>query len=244
MAFAPASPCGAVAATKKELVMSRSVVAILGVLIGLGALVGCAAPSEDDAGSAAGAAKQGAAPSTIAASAPITAANFETHPSILAVQNIIDEIGRGVAGDKFDEKSANDVCKGFAGESSRQIFTQAGKPRLLRVEGGQEDSVTSEVYYYDASGILRFVASNDSGALGCMLGEGRQYYDADGKLLIAVSRRGNGEMPEGSDMCTGARAALAAAAWEKDSNPTIALPHAKDKPLDAYDLSVTPAACY
>lgn len=222
--------------------MSRLVVAVLGALVGLGSLVGCAAPSEDEAGSVSGASKQGAAPT--AAPGPITAENFETHPSILSVQSIVDEIGRGVAGDRFEEKSVTDLCKGSGGEYSRQVFTQGGKVRLLRVEGGMEDSVNSEVYYYDASGTLRFVASNDSGGLGCMLGEGRQYFGADGALLIAVNRRGSGELPEGSDMCIGARESLAAAKWETAPIATLALGNAKDKPLDAFDVKVTPPACY
>lgn len=146
------------------------------VLVALAA-VGCGAPggSEDVR----------AAQGEINQSAPITLANWLTHPKIVAVRDIVDEIDAS----PYASESKTGLCADAGrGETERTKLTDdKGVIRELVLAFGSEDSTAIESHYYDATGKLRFIFTTQNDVHGNS-DELRTYFDASGARIWDVRR--------------------------------------------------------
>lgn len=96
---------------------------------------------------------------------PITSANWHSHPRILEVRAIYDEIQRSIRLGEMkkieriiDEESSQDCLEKFIYDSFRMMYTdRRGVVRRYEYTGGSDDSMLSREFYYDSQGHLRFV---------------------------------------------------------------------------------------
>ncbi len=116
--------------------------------------------------------------------APLTLANWISHPKIVAVRNEVEATNK--AGYKSESKT---LCKDSGiGESERTKLTDpSGKIRELVLAGGSEDSAATTHYYYDANGKLRFVFTTVNDVHGNQT-EYRTYFDSAGEQFWSVTR--------------------------------------------------------
>ena len=140
--------------------------------------VGCAATSDDHAEVASG---------EVNAAAPITLQNWLTHPKIVAVRDVVNEIDSAPE-NKFESESQT-LCEDSGhGEMERTKLTDAsGVIRELVLSYGSEDSAQIESHYYDARGKLRFVFTTRNDVHGNST-ELRTYFDESGNRIWEVSR--------------------------------------------------------
>ena len=75
--------------------------------------------------------------------------------------------------------------------------------------------------------------------LGCVMVQYRRYFDANGKELISVERRADGQLKEGSDFCPGVAEKLAATKDSLLQQP----PPAADLMSNPERAYATPAVC-
>ncbi|MBX3229046.1 MAG: hypothetical protein KIT84_01810 [Labilithrix sp.] len=184
------------------------------VALGL-ALAACAGSSSD-------ADNAGVSVGEVNADAEITMANWISHPKIVEVRRIVEEID--VASFATVTK---ELCEGSThGELERTKLTDAhGVVRELVIGSGSEDSAQTDSYYYDAAGTLRFAFLTHADVHGNQ-SELRVYNDAAGHRIWEVSR----------------------AIWIGDEDPTTEITNAPFEPtsdtvvLDA--LATTPAAWF
>lgn len=118
------------------------------------------------------------------ASAPITLANWISHPKIVEVRRVVEEIDAA----KFAAES-KEMCQDAGhGEVERTKLTDAHLTiRELVVAFGSEDSAMTDSYYYDAAGTLRFAFRTRNDVHGNQ-NETRVYFDAQGKSIWEIGR--------------------------------------------------------
>lgn len=140
------------------------------------AVTGCAAASSDDVGEAATEVKAGR----------VTLANWETHPKIVAVRDLVNEID---ATKKYEAESKTDLCaESGHGEMERtKVTDQHGVIRELVLSFGSEDSTEIASHYYDAKGRLRFVFTTRNDVHG-NADELQTYFDETGERVWDVRR--------------------------------------------------------
>lgn len=152
----------------------RSVFFALPLLVA-SALTGCAANTDGDTASAS---------DEVVADAPITLANFLTHPKIKAIRAQVTEI-EGLA----LTKATNPGCDGY-----NEKFTDAGgKIRKLVTVGGEGGFEGSSTVYYSAAGAPIFMFNREADLTGAkpQLRETRVYFGAT-DILWQVVRTGEG----------------------------------------------------
>lgn len=202
---------------------------------------GCSGSEGSDSGSSEGAAYANPSP-TAAPSAsvpapadtPITVQNYMSHPKIAEIRKLVQATDAKITagGVKKDEKVECD------GTETTDKFTENGKVLKIYSEGGIE-GIVRDSYYYDDTGKLRFEFLDSVGELGCVMVQYRRYFDANGKELISVERRADGQLKEGSDFCPGVAEKLAATKDSLLQQP----PPAADLMSNPERAYATPAVC-
>jgi hypothetical protein len=137
--------------------------------------VACAADA-DDASSA-----PSTEESNVNSAAPITMANWVSHPSIKAIRTEVS----GIDGSQL-AKAENPGCDG----GNTKFTDGEGRIRKLVEVGGEGGFEGTTTAYYDASGKLRFILDQETDHTGASprTTEKRIYFGADGKVLWQVVR--------------------------------------------------------
>lgn len=92
-----------------------------------------------------------------AADAPITMKNWSSHPSVVSIRKIFNDVEDGIK-KKIFTKSLDSTRE--EGEPARTYTKYSGSDKLIRklvMETGSEDSSATVSHYYDDKGVLRFV---------------------------------------------------------------------------------------
>ena len=110
-----------------------------------------------------------------AAESPITEKNWRSHPAIVEIRGIFNEIEDAVKTKHLIEKTVNEP----AGTS---FIDGAAEIRKFVSEGGGEDSAYTVSQYFDKKGTLRFIFVT-AGAVNGAAAEYRIYFDAAGKKI-------------------------------------------------------------
>jgi hypothetical protein len=141
------------------------------------AAIGCAGSSSSE--------DVAAAQGEVSAQKPITLGNWLTHPKIVAVRDIVNEIDAS----KYASESKTGLCADSGhGESERtKVTDDKGVIRELVLAFGSEDSATIESHYYDAKGKLRFIFTTHNDVHGNSE-ELRTYFDETGARIWDVRR--------------------------------------------------------
>ena len=153
-------------------------------LVVAAALTGCASdPAGEDTADATGAA-------STSASAPITIANYVSHPKIKAVRDQVAAIEASRL-----TKATNPGCDG-----SNDKYTDAsGKIRKLVTSGGEGGFEGRTTIYYNEGGIAIFVFNQEADWTGektdgatdkAFVKETRAYYTTQGGFLFQAMREG------------------------------------------------------
>ncbi len=164
--------------------MLRTILIALPLVVAA-ALTGCASdPVGEDSADVTGAA-------TVSASAPITLANYVSHPRIKAIR---DQVA-AVDGLRLT-KATNPGCDG----SNDKLTDASGKIRKLVMTGGEGGFEGTTTVWYSETGKALFAFSKEADLTGEQTGdtktarltEFRVYFDADGKTLFQAVREGSG----------------------------------------------------
>ncbi len=128
------------------------------------------------------------------AAEPVTAQNWEQHPQIVEIRAIYREVQHAIKAGKLVKKVREFDCSKLPEADSvhqqdyyeggvRILYTaRDGTPRFYYREGGSEDSLVREEYYYDTAGRLRFTFVRGGAENGTHM-ETRVYYSAAGQKL-------------------------------------------------------------
>jgi hypothetical protein len=113
---------------------------------------------------------------------PVTKKNWKTHPKIVEVRRLYEELQAQRA--KQGVLKAQSTTFGCPGEpyggGDRKVYRDAqGRVRILEDATGSEDSAMQLYHYYDTDGRLRFVLAK-VGAVNGSQGEYRLYFDGAG----------------------------------------------------------------
>jgi hypothetical protein len=122
--------------------------------------------------------------------AAITIENWLTHPKIVAVRDVVNEIDAASENDlKTESKAAKELCEESGhGEMERTKLTDpSGVIRELVLGYGSEDSAQTESHYYDKAGKLRFVFTTKNDVHGNS-SEMRTYFDESGARIWDIYR--------------------------------------------------------
>lgn len=145
------------------------------------ALAACAGPSEGDV--------TADSVGEINADAPITLKNWLTHPNIVAVRDVVNEVDAA----KFVPETKELCADAGHGEFERSKSTDAHLTiRELTLGFGSEDSALTDSYYYDAAGTLRFAFRTHNDVHGNQR-EYRVYFNAQGERIWEVARFAHSE---------------------------------------------------
>lgn len=141
----------------------------------LATLAACTEPEADRAEVAA---------AEVNAEAEITMANWITHPKIVEVRRLVEET---------DAATYTPVTATFCAASTRGEFERTklvdtrGVVRELVIGSGSEGGASTDSYYYDAAGTLRFAFLTHNDVHGNQ-SETRVYNDASGRRIWEVAR--------------------------------------------------------
>jgi hypothetical protein len=135
--------------------------------------IACAAPADDQA--------PVSDESNVNSAAPITMANWVSHPSIKAIRTEVS----GIDGSQLT-KAENPGCDG----GNTKYTDGEGRIRKLVEVGGEGGFEGTTTAYYDAAGKLRFILDQETDHTGAspVSTEKRIYFAADGKVLWQVVR--------------------------------------------------------
>lgn len=113
----------------------------------------------------------------------ITRANWQQHPKIRAIRNIVQMVKAGMMRKSFVvRKRTFEYCEPYA-DVERVLATDArGRARFYQTDAGSDDSALKTEHYYDEAGQLRFVFITGGAANGAKL-EHRIYFDEAGKRI-------------------------------------------------------------
>ena len=150
----------------------------------------------------------------------ITLGNWMTHPKIVAVRNIVDDVD---SSKKYVSESKTGLCANSGhGETERtKVIDEVGAIHELVLAFGSEDSTTIESHYYDAKGKLRFIFITHDDVHGNS-DELRTYFDETGARIWDVRRHAFSQTSN-PDL---ERAPFEAVATENESplDPTVLTP--------------------
>jgi hypothetical protein len=118
-----------------------------------------------------------------AASQELTKANWQQHPKIKAVREIVRTVDADVAKGIYKvSKRKFDYCEPYADTMRAMAVDSEGRVGRYEKEAGSEDSSLAWKHYYDTVGHLRFVFITGGAANGSQL-EHRIYFDEEGKRI-------------------------------------------------------------
>lgn len=161
----------------------KRLVALVALVIAL-PLAACAAPSAGDANDDSPASSEDA----VTEREPIKLTNWVSHPKIVQVRKVVQEIDAARAARRFKSARKENLCPDGIGEDYRvQVKDRSGKVRMLELASGSDDSYGTRTLYFDAKGKLRFVfdASSD---VHQNAREQRIYFGDDGAPIWEVVR--------------------------------------------------------
>jgi len=112
---------------------------------------------------------------------PISEGNWKTHPSIVEIRNIYQEVQTGIKEGNFKVSKRTFEDCGVAIDTFRQIAKNAqGEVRMFSRKNHSESSECVYEYYYDETAQLRFVLLQCTGEQAATV---RTYWSPNGKLL-------------------------------------------------------------
>lgn len=110
-------------------------------------------------------------------SAPITQNNWQRHPQIKAVRQVVESVNAGIRKSIFKSaKRVFEYCEPYEDTLRKIAVDSIGVVRRYEKQGGSEDSSLTWEHYYDSAGRLRFVFISGGAANGARL-EHRIYFD-------------------------------------------------------------------
>jgi len=113
----------------------------------------------------------------------VTQANWQRHPKIKAVRNVVQSVNRGLRKSAFKtSKREFDYCEPYEDTLRKIAVDSKGVVRRYEKQGGSEDSSLTLEHYYDDSGRLRFVFISGGAVNGASL-EHRIYFDESGQRI-------------------------------------------------------------
>jgi hypothetical protein len=117
------------------------------------------------------------------ASQEITKANWQQHPKIKAVREVVQTVDADVAKKIYKvSKRTFDYCEPYADTLRVMAVDSEGRVGRYEKEGGSEDSSLAWKHYYDTVGHLRFVFITGGATNGSKI-EHRIYFDEEGKRI-------------------------------------------------------------
>ena len=129
----------------------------------------------------------------------INAKNWQSHPEVLKIRSLYNEINAAEKAGEFKKDSRKCVLYGGSFEIDGTLYKDSkGKVRKYVVDAGSGDSVGRAEYYYDTNGIPRFTYRT-RGAYNGTKKEDRIYFDEKGKDLY-TSHKQEGPGYAGSDL--------------------------------------------
>lgn len=160
-------------------VVRSAFVALL--LAGAPSLVGCSAPTDEDAASSEDAVRR-----------PITLQNWQTHPKVQKSYEVVGQVNRDLANRSLTVASKENICVDGVGEARREIARvgAGGKVRRLVLEAGSDDGYNTVEAVYDARGTIRYVFAEANDVRGNSR-EDTLIFDDRGKLVFQVIRDAN-----------------------------------------------------
>ena len=125
-------------------------------------------------------------PLSVHAQGAVTKSNWQRHPAIIAIQQLVAAIDRDSA--RYVQLTDSASCHGGEVSLTATLWSDStGTSRRYQVAGGSGDSAGEARYYYDASGRLRFVFT-ETGAVNGTQREDRAFFARNGTLLYKDSR--------------------------------------------------------
>lgn len=113
----------------------------------------------------------------------ITSANWQQHPKIKTVRNVVESINAELKKGTFKISVRKfQYCEPYEDTFRKLAVDAKGVARLYQNEAGSDDSALTWQHYYDESGRLRFVFIFGGAVNGSKL-EHRIYFDENGKRL-------------------------------------------------------------
>lgn len=116
-------------------------------------------------------------------SAPITRTNWQRHPQIKAIRQVVESVNAGIRKSVFkSSKRVFEYCEPYEDTLRKIAVDSSGVVRRYEKQGGSEDSSLTWEHYYDRAGRLRFVFISGGAANGAHL-EHRIYFDEGGRRI-------------------------------------------------------------
>jgi len=113
----------------------------------------------------------------------ITQANWQRHPKIRAVRNLVQSVNAGLRKAAFKtSKRQFEYCEPYEDTLRKIAVDSRGVVRRYEKQAGSEDSSLTWEHYYDDSGRLRFVFISGGAVNGAHL-EHRIYFDETGQRI-------------------------------------------------------------
>jgi hypothetical protein len=139
----------------------------------------CAAPAGDDAV---------AAESAQSTDNAITLANWQDHPAIFGVRQLVSEIEMAIHDGALASTKRENLCEGEPGEDYREKWTDgSGRIEKLVFASGGGDHASAMTVYYDRRGTVRYVHSEFNDVWGGAE-ERLVYFAQNGEPLWEVIR--------------------------------------------------------
>ena len=113
----------------------------------------------------------------------ITQANWQGHPKIKAVRQLVQSVNAGVKKSSFKtSKREFEYCEPYEDTLRKMTVDSRGVVRRYEKQAGSEDSSLTWQHYYDDSGRVRFVFISGGAVNGARL-EHRIYFDESGQRV-------------------------------------------------------------
>jgi len=110
----------------------------------------------------------------------VTQANWQRHPKIKAVRQLVQSVSAAVRKSSFKtSKREFEYCEPYEDTLRKMAVDSRGVVRRYEKQAGSEDSSLTWQHYYDDSGRLRFVFISGGAVNGARL-EHRIYFDESG----------------------------------------------------------------
>jgi hypothetical protein len=113
----------------------------------------------------------------------ITQSNWQQHPKVKAVRQLVQSINAGLRKAAFKtSKREFDYCEPYEDTLRKIVVDSRGVVRRYEKQAGSEDSSLTWAHYYDDVGRLRFVFISGGAVNGAHL-EHRIYFDESGQRI-------------------------------------------------------------
>lgn len=128
-----------------------------------------------------------------AASDEVTKTNWQQHPKIKEVRDIVQAVKNNLGRAAYRTKTRKfDYCEPYEDAARTIAIEKNGRVRYYEKQAGSEDSALKWEQYYDEAGRLRFVFITGGAANGSEL-EHRIYFDEHGKRIFEDHKYTKGE---------------------------------------------------